>query len=96
MEDGTFNINKLLSNKTLEYRIIVFFVNVLDFSKVLKLVESFVDNPKLVYDTYNDIMEQKKIVFTNKDLNHGLTQDKKLDEPVGKIKKLVKILTNND
>lgn len=67
---------------------ISFYANVLEFSEILKLTKAFIYNPKLVFNTYNEIMEQKKVVFTNSDLNKGLMQDEKLDAPAGKIKKL--------
>ena len=69
---------------------IVFYANVNDFSEILKLVKSFIYNPKLVFDTYNEMMQQQHIVFTNNMLNKMAMQDTKLDKPVGKIKKIVK------
>lgn len=72
-----------------------FYANVMDFSEILKLVKSFVYNPKLGFDAYNEIMEKQHIVFTNNMLNKMAMQDTKLDKPVGKIKKIVKRITNN-
>ena len=82
--------NKILSSK------VSFYANVLDFSKVLKLVKSFVYNPILVFNTYIEVVNNKKITITNSDLNKGIMQDECLDKPMGKIKKLVQRITNND
>lgn len=67
-----------------------FYANVLDFSNVLKLVKSFVYNPQLFFNTYSGIIESKKTVITNGDLNKGIMDDEKLDKPVGKIMKKIK------
>ena len=67
-----------------------FYANVLDFSQILKLVKSFVYNPKLVFTTYNEVINSKKIVLNNNDINRGIMQDKSLDKPIGKIKKKIK------
>ena len=67
-----------------------FYVNILDFSNVLKLVKAFVYNPNLVFDIYNEVIDNKKIVFTGSDFKKAVMQDEKLDKPVNKVKKLVK------
>ena len=72
-----------------------FYANVLDFSKVLKLIKSFVYNPKLVFTTYNEILHKKKIAINNGDLNKGLMQDNNLDKPTCKIKSIVKKIIGN-
>ena len=82
--------NKILSSR------VSFYANVLDFSKVLKLVKSFVYNPILAFNTYIEVINNKKITITNSDLNKGIMQDECLDKPMGKIKKLVRRITNND
>ena len=69
-----------------------FYANVLDFSKILKLVKSFVYNPILFFDTYNELINSKKITITNSDLDKGLMQDENLNKPVGKIKKIIKTI----
>ena len=73
-------------------RMQTFYANVLDFSNVLKLVKSFVYNPQLLFNTYNSIIESKKTVITNGDLNKGIMDDERLDKPVGKIKKKIKAI----
>ena len=73
-------------SKTL-YDDVVFYANVADFSKILKLVKSFVFNPVLVFNTYNEIDQNYKRIYTNHDLEKAIMQDEKLDKPVGKIKK---------
>ena len=96
-EDTRFEITKYREYKNGTVSSNVHFnANILDFSKILKLVKSFVYNPKLVFDTYNDIKEQKKVVFATNNVNKAIMQDEKLDKPMGKIKKFVKRITNND
>ena len=76
-------------NKTL-HDDLCFYANVTDFSKVLKLIKSFVYNPKIYFDTYNELVKKKKIVFTNSMLCKMAMQDENLDKPVGKVKKIMK------
>ena len=75
---------------------VVFYANVMDFSKILKLVKSFVYNPKLVFNVYSDLEEKHRHIYTNTDLDKAILQDKKLDKPMSKIKKIVQRLVNND
>ena len=75
-------------DKTISSKI-VFYANVIDFSSILKLVKSFVYNPKLVFSTYNDVINSKKITLSNTDLNIAIMQDTNLDKPIGKTKKLI-------
>ena len=82
--------NKILSSK------VSFYANVLDFSKILKLVKSFVYNPILVFNTYNEVINSKKITITNSDLNKAILQDENLDKPVSKIKKKIKNIIGNN
>ncbi len=74
---------------------IVFYANILDFSNILKLVKSFVYNPQIVFDTYNEIKESKKITFTNSELTSAIMQNKMLDKPDGKVTKKIKKLFYN-
>ena len=67
---------------------IVFYANILEFSTILKLVESFVYNPCLVFDSYSEMMEKMKVVFTTSMVGKVAMQDEELDKPCGKIKKL--------
>ena len=67
-----------------------FSANVMDFSNVLKLIKAFVYNPKLLYTTYDEIIESKKIVLTTTEFNKGVMQDTNLDKPMGKIKRKIK------
>lgn len=76
--------------------IINFEVNINDFSKVLKLVKSFVNNPELVFVAYREILNRKNVVFTNRELDVGLVVDEKLDKPTSKTQKILRKLTNND
>ena len=72
---------------------ISFYANILDFSNILKLVKSFVYNPKLMYTTYNEIIKSRKIVLNSNEINKGIMQDEALDKPVSKvIKKVNKII----
>ena len=74
----------------------MFYANVMDFSKILKLVESFVYNPVLVFNTYNEIEKKYYHTYTYNELSKVAMQDEKLDKPMGKIKKMIKRITNND
>ena len=73
-----------------------FYSNVSDFSKILKIVKSFVYNPKLGFDIYSEIMKKQQIVFTSSMVDKMAMQDEKLDKPMGKVKKIIKRITNND
>ena len=73
-------------------QVISFQANILDFSIILKLVKSFTTNPEFVYDTYNNIINQKNIILTNGDLNKGIIKDDSLDEPVKGFKKIIRRL----
>ena len=84
-----------LKDRTL-YDDVTFYANVFDFSKILKLVKSFVYNPILVFNTYNEINQKYQHVYTNSELSKGIMQDESLDKPVGKIKKIVKRIINNN
>ena len=76
--------------------IVSFLANITDFSKVLKLVKSFVHNPELVFVAYDNVVNSKDIVFTTRDLNVALVKDEKLDKPTSKTGKILKKLLNND
>ena len=69
-----------------------FYVNILDFSLVLKLVKSFAYNPELVFASYNEVLNNKKITFTNADMKKGIMQDNNLEKPIGKVKKIFKTI----
>lgn len=73
-----------------------FYANVMDFSKILKLVKGFVYNPQLGFNTYNDMIHQQKIVFSNNMLDKMVMQDEKLDKPMSKIKKIMQRIKNCD
>ena len=67
-----------------------FYANVLDFSTILKLIKAFVFNPQLVFTTYNEIMDSKKKTLTGGDVKKAIIKDNNLDEPFGKVKKLMR------
>ena len=48
---------------------LAFYANVRDFNKTLMIVKSFVNNPKVVFDTYNEVMNSKKVSFSTNDLD---------------------------
>lgn len=73
-----------------------FYANVMDFSKILKLVKGFVYNPQLCFNTYSEMVHQQKIVFTNNMLDKMVMQDEKLDKPKSKIKKIMQRILNSD
>ena len=67
-----------------------FYANILDFSKVLKIVKSFVNNPELVLNVYDEIRNSKKVSFTNGDLKKVMDDDHNFEAPHGKIMKKIK------
>ena len=75
---------------------IVFYANIFDFSKILKLVKSFVKNPDVVFNTYSEVISEKRISFTNTDVNKVIENDKNLDKPASKLMKKIKIRLNYD
>lgn len=85
-----FNLKKRIENG---YEHLRFFANILDFSNILQLVKSFVEDPKLVYDKYDEVIAEKKIVLTNTEVKKGMGSDESLEKPMNKI--LKKILNNN-
>ena len=70
--------------------VVTFQANVNDFGKILKLVKSFVHNPDLVFRVYDEKLNSKEVIFTNKDLDAALVVDEKLDKPVSGIQKIIK------
>ncbi len=74
---------------------ITFQVNIIDFSKVLCLVESFVDDPQMVISKYSEIINNKAFIITNKDLEKGITINKELEVPVKGFQKLIKFISRN-
>lgn len=73
-----------------------FYANIIDFSKVLNLVHSFVIDPEIVFNIYSEIINNKKVVFTNGDLNKAIEYDEKFEKPVNGIVKKLKFVTNNE
>ena len=72
-----------------------FVTNIVDFSQVLKLIKAFVSNPKLVFDTYNEINYKFERFYKQDDFEKGIIDDEKLDKPTGKLKNLVKKVKNS-
>ena len=70
--------------------VVTFQANVNDFGRILKLVKSFVHNPDLVFRVYDEKLNSKEVIFTNKDLDAALVVDEKLDKPVSGIQKIIK------
>ena len=85
----TFSKYREHKKRTISYKR-DFYVNICDFSDVLKLVKSFVYNPELVFGIYNEIMDKKKVLLSTVDMRKAIMQDASLDKPVGKVKTLIK------
>ena len=98
-KDDSYNIQfrlyKKKDNESLS-NYIGFYAKITDFSKILNLVNSFVNNPKTVFDVFYKIMNEKTIIFTNDDLNKVIKGDNFFDKSSKNIRKKLKILTNND
>ena len=60
-----FELSKKTKDKNTNNNI-SFYSFVTDFDKILKLVKSFVDNPDLTLDSYNEIMEEENKKTLNK------------------------------
>ncbi len=73
-----------------------FFANILDFSKVLNLVSTFINDPENLFKTYDEIMNKKKVFFTNGDLNKGFEKSDRFEKPVSSFVKKIKMLTTNE
>ena len=69
-----------------------FYCNILDFESVLSFVKSFVYNPELAFSKCEEIRENKKVTYTENDLNKVVMKDANLEKPVGKVKKIVKTI----
>lgn len=67
--------------------ILNFDAKVNDFSRILRLVKSFVHNPELVHLTYKEVVNRKNICISSKELDIALVRDEKLNKPKTKIKK---------
>ncbi len=78
------------------YNDFTFVAPVMDFSEILKLIKSFIFNPVYVFNTYNEIRENYRVIYTNHDFNKPIIQDERLDKPMSKIHKLIKRLSNSD
>lgn len=74
-----------------------FHANILDFSKILRIVKAFNDNPQRLFKASEDIFYNEIAArFTNTQINKLGVRDKELDKPLSKIKKKIKFLLNND
>ena len=69
---------------------ISFYTNPIELYKILKIVNSFVNNPMVVYDAYSDVMYSKKIMFSNKDLYKGSINGIEFEKPENKLVKKMK------
>lgn len=97
-EDGMrakFEVTKSKEGESLSQNL-YFYGNIMHFSRILRIVRSFRDNPEIVFKTYNDEMKKQKIVFTSNILDKMAEKDETFDEPTGKKGKILKKLLNND
>ena len=69
---------------------ISFYINPIELHKMLKIINSFVNNPEVVYNTYNEIMYNKKFIFSSSDLNKGSINGIEFEKPKYKLVKKVK------
>ena len=74
----------------------VFYASVLEFSKILRIVQAFNNDPEMVFSKYAHTFDNKKVFFASRELNSVMQNDKKLDEPYSKFVKKIKMITNND
>ena len=89
-----FRFIKYQDNVSLSSRL-NFNVNVKEFSDVLKVVKAFVTNPEQVFRKYCEIMNQKEVVFSIEDLRNATSNDEKLENPMEKTRKKIKMMVNN-
>ena len=88
-------------NKQVEFSIMKndeklrFYANIIDFSKVLNIIKSFVNDPEILFNKYDEIMNKKRVIFTNGDLNKGFDDDKKFEKPYCGFVKKIKMISNN-
>ena len=83
---------KLDKSKSVDHESYSFGVNIMDFSQVLKLIKSFVNNPLVVYDTYKNIICNGKVILKSGELGSAYENDENLNQPLGKVMKRIKLL----
>lgn len=92
-KEHTKFILKKYHNDTEYFNSLVFYANIVEFGDILKLVNSFVKDPKTIYERYNKTIDNKKIMITYNDLkNNFISSEDTLCEPVKGLKKITKKL----
>ena len=76
------NTNSLCIFKITKNNYSLNFDGTIKFDKILKIVESFTNNPEFVFDKYSEVINSKRFHFTDEELNSGL-----IDSNVVKKKK---------
>ena len=69
---------------------ISFYSSPVDFEQVLEVISAFVYNPEEVFKIYNSIYNQKRIEFSNAELNIGATNGEEFVKPSKKYVKNMK------
>ena len=87
--------NKFVISKN-DNQELCFYANILDFSKILKIVKSFVINPEFVLNAYIETRNEKRISFVYSELNKAIETDDKFEKPGNKFVKKLRMITNND
>lgn len=63
------------------------FDGIISFERLLKIVESFVNDPEYVFNEYCNIIDNREIHFTKEELNKGIINEEKNDNQAIKKKK---------
>ncbi len=74
------NLNSLCIFKISKDNYSLNFDGTIKFDKILKIVESFANDPKYVFDKYSDVINSKRFHFTDQELSSGIMDN----EPVKK------------
>ena len=72
-----------------------FNANVLEFANILNLIKTFVINPEIVFNKYEEIIDNKRIMFTNGELNKPVETYEEFEKPASKLVKKIKKITNS-
>ena len=76
------NTNSLCIFKITKNNYSLNFDGTIKFDKILKIVESFTNNPEFVFDKYSEVINSKRFHFTDEELNSGM-----MDSEIVKKKK---------
>ena len=94
-KQARFSIRRV-NEKELPSNVVNFVTNITDFSIILRLIKTFIRDPEIAYLVCKEVVSKSKKNIIGKNLDNILDTDKKLDEPIIGISKIIKKILNNN